>query len=240
MYYILQKQHNRVYTPNMANYEFKTTDEAIKNLKQEGIVEGVFNTGDVMYDAAIFYGNHVDKKSKILKSLNINSGEYLLATCHRAENTDDSVRLESILEAFHEISDKIEVILPLHPRTKKLVQKYGLTHLTKNLIIVEPLDYIDMIFLEKSAKMILTDSGGVQKESFFYNVPCITMRDETEWVETVKLGWNKVVGANKMTIVDAYESFLSSVPKNKNKKPYGSGDSAEKIVNHILKNFKDK
>jgi len=236
----MPEEINRILTDHISNLLFCPTDEAVKNLKQEGVVEGVFNTGDVMYDAAIFYGNHVDKKSKILTSLNINSGEYLLATCHRAENTDDSMRMESILKALHEISDKINVVLPLHPRTQKLMQKYGLTHLTKNLIIVEPLDYIDMISLEKSAKMILTDSGGVQKESFFYNVPCITMRDETEWVETVKLGWNIVAGADKKGIIDAYESFLNSIPKTENKKPYGSGDAAKKIVDHILKKFKDK
>jgi UDP-GlcNAc3NAcA epimerase len=235
----MPEEINRILTDRVSKLLFCPTDEAVRNLSQEGIINGVFNVGDVMYDAAIFYRNRVDKKSNILAKLNLNSGEYVLATCHRAENTDDPSRLMSILKALYEISDRISVVFPLHPRTKKLVQKYGLTHLTKNLTIMEPLDYIDMISLEKSAKVILTDSGGVQKEAFFFNVPCITMRDETEWVETIEMGWNRVVGASKSAIVNAYEFFLSSPPKNENKKPYGSGDAAEKIVNYILKNFKD-
>tara|TARA_B110000858_G_scaffold190509_1_gene238559 strand:- start:962 stop:2056 length:1095 start_codon:yes stop_codon:yes gene_type:complete len=235
----MPEEVNRILTDRISNLLFCPTETAVKNLNKEGVFEGVYNSGDVMYDAAVFYGKQVDKKSNIIQKLNLKRKEYLLLTCHRAENTDDSSRLESILKAIHEISNKIVVVLPLHPRTKKLVQKYGLTHLTNNLIVVEPLDYIDMISLEKSAKLILTDSGGVQKESFFYNVPCITMRDETEWVETVEMGWNKVVGANKKAIVDAYESFIDSAPKNENKKPYGLGDASERIVAQILKKFKD-
>jgi UDP-GlcNAc3NAcA epimerase len=203
-------------------------------------LEGVHNSGDVMYDAAIFYGKQADKKNNILKRLNLKSKQYLLLTCHRAENTDDSALLEIILKAIHTLSVKIPVVFPLHPRTKKLVKKYGLGHLTKNFINVEPLDYMDMIALEKSAKMILTDSGGVQKEAFFFNVPCITMREETEWVETVNMGCNKVVGASESKIIDAYNFFSNSPLKANNKKPYGLGNSAEKIVSHILKKFKEE
>ena len=232
----MPEEINRILTDRISNLLFCPTENALKNLKEEGIYDGTYNTGDVMYDAAIFYKNQVDNKSNILTKLNINIGEYILTTCHRAENTDDPVRLESILKALYEISNEVQVVLPLHPRTKKTIYNYDLSHLLKNFIITEPLNYIDMLALEKAAKTIITDSGGVQKEAFFYKIPCITMRNETEWVETVLMGWNKVVGANTIKIIDAFQTFSSSPIVNKSfiQRPYGSGDAAEKIAKHII------
>ena len=230
----MPEEINRIITDRISSLLLCPTKKAVENLNREGILEGVYNTGDVMYDAAIFYGKQVAKKSTILESLNIKGCEYVLSTCHRAENTDDPIRLKEILSALVEVSLKTKVVLPMHPRTKKLIQEYGLKKLTKSLLITEPLDYIDMTSLERSAKMIFTDSGGVQKEAYFYGVPCITMREETEWIETVTMGWNKVVGANQNQILEAYKSFLSFPPKNANEKPYGDGKAANKVVNHIL------
>lgn len=232
----MPEEINRIITDRISSLLLCPTKIAVENLNREGILEGVYNTGDVMYDAAIFYGKQVAKKSTFLENLGINDCEFVLATCHRAENTDDPIRLKEILNALVEVSLNTKVVFPIHPRTKKLIQEYGFNHLTKSLLITEPLDFIDMISLEKSAKMIFTDSGGIQKEAYFYGVPCITMRDETEWIETVTMGCNKVVGANKNKILEAYKYFLSSPPKMGNEKPYGSGKAANKIVNHILNN----
>jgi len=142
-----------------------------------------------------------DAKSKILEALNLKPKEYYLATIHRAENTDNWERLKNILEALSSL-DK-PVIFPVHPRTKKKVEEYNLEFFIEKIQVIEPVGYLDMIQLEKNAKAILTDSGGVQKEAFWLRVPCITLRDETEWVETVRYGWNRLVGADKEKILDA-------------------------------------
>jgi UDP-GlcNAc3NAcA epimerase len=230
---LMPEEINRILTDRVSSLLICPSETAIKNLSDEGISAGVYNFGDVMYDVALYYKKQANQQSKILESLNLNKANFVLATCHRAENTDESSRLEQILKALSEISSVIQVVLPIHPRTKKLIYTFGLSTFLDNLTVTEPLAFLDMISLEQSAKIICTDSGGVQKEAFFYHVPCITMREETEWVETVNFGANILTGANTQAILDAYErykDFDSSSLKLDSFKPYGDGTAAHKIV----------
>lgn len=230
----MPEEINRILSDRVSSLLFCPTEVAVNNLAHEGITQGVSNVGDVMYDVALYYQDLARKQGTILQRLKLPQ-EFALATCHRAENTDDPERLRGIMVALSEISHRLPVVLPLHPRTRKLVGEYGLGKYLENLIAVEPLPFLDMIALEQAARLILTDSGGVQKEAFFYGVPCITMRDETEWVETVGLGRNTLVGASTSSIVSAATRALSSDPvTNEDQGPFGDGDSAEKIVNAIL------
>lgn len=226
----MPEEINRILADRVSKLLFCPTETAVNNLSSEGINNGVHHVGDVMYDVALFYGDRARENSNVLHSLGLSSGEFVLATCHRAENTDDPQKLGSILSALVEISKTIKVVLPLHPRTHKLIVDYDLIHLLPNLIVTEPLPFLDMIALEQSSRVILTDSGGVQKEAFFYNVPCITMRDETEWVETVHLGWNTLVGASTNSILSAVNEVIGSPSTGLNAKPYGTGEAASKIL----------
>jgi UDP-GlcNAc3NAcA epimerase len=163
----------------------------------------------------------------------LRNGEYILMTCHRAENTNDFARLSEIVSAVNSVADSNTVLYPMHPRTKRFLDDYGLAFSDK-VRIVEPVGYLEMLLLEKGASLILTDSGGVQKEAFFYNVPCVTMRDETEWVETIELGWNVLVGASKDAIEAAVANFATNPPATAELKPYGDGDAAGKILEKII------
>jgi UDP-GlcNAc3NAcA epimerase len=183
----MPEEINRILADRVSSLLFCPTETAVNNLKLEGVSQGVHNVGDVMYDVALFYRDRARQQSRVLQTLGVSSGGFALATCHRAENTDDPQRLGEILSALAEVAGQMPLVLPLHPRTRKLVGEYGLSQHLKALIVTEPLPFLDMVALEQAARIILTDSGGVQKEAFFYGVPCITMRDETEWVETVEL-----------------------------------------------------
>jgi len=231
----MPEEINRILTDRVSTLLFCPTETAVKNLSNEGVSAGVYNAGDVMYDVALYYKQQAQERSKILQALGLRKGSFVLATCHRAENTDNPERLEQILGALSGIAKILQVVLSLHPRTRKLINTYALSNLLDNLIVTEPLAFLDMTALEQSAKIICTDSGGVQKEAFFYQVPCITMRDETEWVETVNLGWNKLTGANSEKIQDVFEGYLVSMPSIVSYAPYGQGEAAKNIVNQILK-----
>ena len=188
-----------------------------------------------MYDSVLHNVKLAEQKSKILEKLKLEPGSYALATVHRAENTDDSHQLRSIFEAFEQISsDGLPVIIPLHPRTRKIISEYGLS--LKYVQTIEPVSYLDMLLLEKYSKMILTDSGGVQKEAFWMKVPCITLRYETEWIETVEAGWNSVVGSDSSRIKEAVRV---AQPGSKLKKVYGNGKASQKIV-EIIKTINRK
>ena len=190
-----------------------------------------------MYDVALFYRERAQKNSRILNSLGLTSKNFALATCHRAENTDDPQKLTNILGAFAEIAKDFPLVLPLHPRTKKLIAEHHLNPFLDSIITTEPLPFLDMVALEQSAKMILTDSGGVQKEAFFYSTPCITLRDETEWVETVSLGWNQLVGADAKAIIQAVEKISITPNPTVQNTPYGDGDASQQICEHLLKSI---
>jgi UDP-N-acetylglucosamine 2-epimerase len=230
----MPEEINRVLTDHIATLLFCPTDTAVKNLEAEGITQGVHQVGDVMYDSILFYTRKAKAiESKTLKKLNIQSKSYYLATVHRAENTDDGVRLAHILEAFNEIAtEDCPAILPLHPRTVGYVHKHGLTF-GSNVKVTQPVSYLEMVALENNAKTILTDSGGVQKEAYFLGVPCITLRNETEWVETVKSGWNTLAGVDRQKIVDAVKKSENK-PDRQHQTLYENGRSAEKICEILL------
>jgi len=228
----MPEEMNRLLVDRLSKFLFCPTARAVNNLLNEGITNGVYQVGDVMLDAALYYKDKAKIKSKILSNYKLKPKEFFLATCHRAENTNNDYRLNQIFSAIAELAASNKVILPLHPRTKKYLVKNKMIDILKNVIVTDPLPFLDMILLEQSAKAILTDSGGIQKEAFFFGVPCITMRDETEWVETVELGWNKIVGANKEKILNAVNLL------NYGKSgffPYGDGQASKNILKVLIK-----
>ncbi len=178
----MPEEVNRVLTDHVAELLFCPTRAAVENLAREGIARGVHHVGDVMYDAALAFGEMARRRSRILEELGLTPKQYHLATVHRAENTDDRARLSGILEGLGELARETPVVLPLHPRTRKRIGESGLESVTGSIRLIEPVPFLDMVRLEQEAKVILTDSGGVQKEAYFHGVPCVTLRDETEWV----------------------------------------------------------
>jgi UDP-GlcNAc3NAcA epimerase len=225
----MPEEINRVLTDHAAELLFAPTQTAVLNLAKEGILGAkVQKVGDVMYDAALYYGSKAEKTSQILQSLKLNSKSYVLATLHRQENVDDQKRLANILQGFA-TSDK-PIVLPLHPRTRKRLQEFGLV-VPQSVRIIDPVGYLDMVMLEKHAALIATDSGGVQKEAYFHQVPCITLRDETEWVELVECGANRLVGADAAAIQVALaeEGVFQSGGDL-----YGQGNCGEKIADWLL------
>ena len=226
----MPEEHNRIETDRRANWLFCPTRTAVKNLADEGVTRGVHLVGDVMYDAALMFADIASKKSDILTHLNLREKGFYLATIHRAENTNS----EKLTEIFSALSDVVTVdtpiVLPLHPRTRNVIEGdarlKALAFGNSAINIIEPANYLDMIMLEKSAKLILTDSGGIQKEAYFHQTPCVTLREETEWVETISTGWNKIVGTDAEKIKSAINSPFAKQAIT----DYGSGDSAQKII----------
>lgn len=231
----MPEEVNRVLADRISHFLFCPTKKAVKNLEKEGLDEKVFLVGDVMYDASLFFGDLAERKSIILKKLGLLPKEYLLCTVHRASNTDNRSNLSQIVEALCECGEKI--VFPVHPRTVKYLKKYSLfSQLEKsdNVKLLQALGYFDFLVLEKNAKKILTDSGGVQKEAFFYGVPCITLRDKTEWLETVEADWNILVGVDKKKITQAINDFW---PSGERRDYYGDGRAAFKIVEILEGHF---
>jgi UDP-N-acetylglucosamine 2-epimerase len=202
----MPEEINRILTDHCSEILFCPTKNAVENLKNEGITKDVYLTGDVMIDSLLYNREIAEKKSTILNILGIKSKEYLVATIHRASNTDDENNLKNIVDAFSELNETI--IFPLHPRTEKFLKKYGLYEkLESSVVLTEPLGFFEFIKLMNHSRMILTDSGGVQKEAYVLKVPCVTLRENTEWVETVEDGWNVLVGTSKKNIVRAVSDF---------------------------------
>ena len=223
----MPEEINRVLTDHISDLLFCPTKVSVENLKKEGIKNGVYLVGDVMYDSLIYNIKIAEKKSEILKKLELNKKDYLLLTIHRAENTDNIENLVKILKALSKIYEK--VIFPVHPRTKNIIEKNKIK-IGENIVLIDPLSYLDFIKLEKYAKKILTDSGGIQKEAYILKVPCITLRDRTEWIETIEDGWNVLVSRDKNKIIDAIKNFN---PKEKQRNVYGNGKAARKIAEVI-------
>jgi UDP-GlcNAc3NAcA epimerase len=187
-----------------------------------------------MYDAALFYSAKAERESRILNALNLQPKQFLLATIHRAENTDDTHRLCTIFEALALTAREMPVILPLHPRTREALKREKvLGRESKNLLLLEPVGYLDMVMLEKHAALIATDSGGVQKEAFFYEVPCVTLRTETEWVELIEMGWNRLVPPVSVESVCAGIMDMLG-QRGSSALPYGMGDAAVRILRHLV------
>jgi len=225
----MPEEINRVVTDHISDLLFCPTEKSIDNLSKEGISAGVHQVGDVMFDCIRFYAKRAKAVEQItLKRLDIRPRSYYLATVHRAENTDDSMRLTHIFQAFDEIATAdCPVVLPLHPRTVKYAQKHDLKF-ANYVRVIQPVSYLEMVILENNARLILTDSGGVQKEAYWFNVPCITLRDETEWVETVESGWNILTGANKSRIIDGVRHGHRQLDESP-ESAYGNGDAAYQI-----------
>jgi UDP-N-acetylglucosamine 2-epimerase len=264
----MPEEVNRIVSDELSDILLCPTEVAVKNLQKEGIRNGkkgildfsntksihlVANTGDVMYDTALYYLGVAENKSNSLENLKLRYNRnsivpYILCTIHRAENTDDISRLNNILKALNYLSDKgIKIILPLHPRTKEIIRQHNVK-LTFG--IFEPFGYLDIILLERHAMAIATDSGGMQKEAYFFKTPCITLRDETEWVETVKSGWNILAGANTNKIIKYCSAVINR--NQEDKAPpfqaisaqkndivnyndfYGDGNASRKIIDIII------
>jgi len=229
----MPEEVNRVLTDHCSDLLFAPTKNAVKNLENEGLTKNVYNTGDVMVDLLRNHKN-IAKKSNILNKLNIEKNQYFLATIHRAGNTDDKNNISKIIESFIEIND--EIIFPIHPRTEKKLKKYGLLKdLSKNIRLIKPVGYIEFINLIMNSKKVITDSGGVQKESYILKKPCITLRERTEWCETVSNGWNVLVGTNKKKILKAVYSVNSPSAYIE---LFGKGNACKKIIKKIS-NFLD-
>lgn len=233
----MPEEINRTLTDRVSSLLFCPTTSAVSNLQKEGVVKGVHNVGDVMYDVALFYEKLSKNTSKIKSKINLKEQDkFILATVHRAENTDDPNKLKEILNALAEISKNNPIVFPIHPRTLKLINDYKFNYLLENIIVLSPLSFLEMIDLEKSSSLIITDSGGVQKEAFFYETRCLTIRDETEWIETIESGGNKLISADSNLIVKEAKLILTSNSKVQFKdKPYGDGNAAFDILTTIIK-----
>jgi UDP-GlcNAc3NAcA epimerase len=236
----MPEETNRIVSDHLSTLLFVPTQTAAENLAREGIpAERVHLTGDVMYDAAIHYGKRADRESHVLQELGLQSKEYILTTIHRAENTDTASRLTAIVEALVTTAREFRIVFPLHPRTRASLRQAGLLSLLEGaLCITEPAGYLEMIALEKNARLIVTDSGGVQKEAFFYRVPCITLRDETEWVELVQGGWNRCVSPalGMQAIVESLREWGTSFsPPTHTDAFYGDGKASQAIADTLSK-----
>ena len=265
----MPEEINRILTDRVSKWLFCPTETAVNNLKKEGFpfptyqstntpitnnqkletknYQLITNVGDVMLDVAMYYKKFA-KKPKVVDSFSFlvssnnqqtKTKNFILCTVHRAENTDNIERLKSIFEALSEIAKDTQIILPLHPRTKQKLTNIPITN--NQLTIIDPVGYLEMVWLLDNCDMVITDSGGLQKEAYFFKKPCITLRDETEWVELVDIRANTLVGADKDRIVSSFWSLVSSQnkPKTKNQKPktnlYGDGKASKMIIKEILK-----
>jgi len=222
----MPEEHNRVLTDHAADLLFCPTQTAVDNLAREGITRGVHLVGDVMCDALLYNAALAEQRSDVLDRMELPPGGYALATVHRPRNADDPGRLRAILSALEEVGADRPVILLAHPRTRKAMDALGYRP-GPGLRIVEPVGYLDMLALERHARLILTDSGGVQKEAYLFNIPCLTLREETEWVETVEAGWNLLVGADRAAIVRAARELR---PVGAPPPLFGDGHASERIT----------
>ena len=220
----MPEEINRVLTDHASTLLFCPTQKAVDNLVKEGILEGVHHVGDVMYDALKFNLQLSHKRSAILDQLCLSKNSYVLATVHRPRNTDNLVRFGEILTAFGLL--EYPVVFPMHPRTQKTLDQSDIS-VSQNIKIIDPVGYLDMLQLEENADCILTDSGGVQKEAYLLGIRCVTLREETEWVETVESGWNQLVGADADAIILAVEDWY---PGGERPAYFGDGYATDKIV----------
>lgn len=225
----MPEEINRILTDRISNLLFCPTDTAVKNLMNEGFSQfgsRVEQVGDVMYDAARYYAQKSADRSQIIQRLGLNNRNFVLVTLHRQENTDDVVRLNSIFSALNQIHSDVEVVLPMHPRTLKIIEQAGIK---LQFTPIDPVGYFDMIELLKHCSLVMTDSGGLQKEAYFFHKNCVTLRDQTEWVELVEGGFNQLAGADKATIINAFNIMLTQ-QNSFNTLLYGDGEAAKKIV----------
>lgn len=236
------EEMNRIVTDHLSTLLFAPTERSVENLKNEGLNEGVYLTGDVMFDLFLYFSKETDKSSDILVNLSLKEKDYILATIHRARNTDTKENLEAITGAFLDISTEEKIVFPLHPRTRKFLKKYGLyksLNENPNIKLIKPVGYLDMNILTRNAKKIVTDSGGLQREAYYAKVPCVTLDTSTGWQETVEAGWNVLfeefknkdfIEQDKIT-----ETIRSFKPESEHKDIFGDGNAAQKISDIINK-----
>ncbi len=233
----MPEEVNRILTDKISNILFCPTESATKNLASEGYnseTPKIILNGDVMQDAAIYFSSidaQLEKSTNEISS----SGDYILCTMHRQENTDDPIRLKSIVEALNKINESTKIVLPLHPRTKNALEKNNLKF---NFETIDPIGYLDILHLLKNCKMVMTDSGGMQKEAYFFKKYCLTLRDETEWVELVQNNYNTLVGASFDNILDTYQQFINK-SVNFDKELYGGGNASKIIAQELIKYIED-
>jgi len=222
----MPEEINRIVADHLSRWLFAPSEVARRQLASEGIECGVHVVGDIMLDALRIHVPRARTRTEVLERLTVRPQEYYLATVHRAENTDDSARLAGIFKGLGALD--LPVVMPLHPRTRKRLAEFGI-HPHGAVCMIEPLGYLDMLALQSAAACVLTDSGGVQKEAYYLGVPCVTLRDETEWVETVETGWNALVGTDPIRIVDAVKRRATR-DDDGSRNVYGNGRTAECIV----------
>ncbi|MBO4574838.1 MAG: UDP-N-acetylglucosamine 2-epimerase (non-hydrolyzing) [Bacteroidales bacterium] len=249
----MPEEINRICCDHCSTLLFSPTATGFKNLINEGFNPdnkkkytidnpGIYHCGDIMYDNSKYFATIADSKSQILERENLKGVDYVLCTIHRDNNTDQPKRLNSIFKALLAIADKTAVVLPLHPRTAKLLEHnlqkdvFEKVSSNKNIRLLPPASFLDMIVLERHAKMVVTDSGGVQKEAFFFQKPCLILRSETEWKEIVECGAAVITDANEQQIVKAYGDFTDNPPHNY-PEFFGDGHAAEFICKEMLENF---
>jgi UDP-GlcNAc3NAcA epimerase len=251
----MPEEINRIMADHVSTLLFCPTQQAIKNLEKEGFKlhlhrcdinhPKVILSGDVMYDNSLYFSKIAQKKSDILKRLSLENKEFVLCTIHRNNNTDDPVRLNAIFSALLKISKEIQIVLPIHPRTKKMLETNLDNQLksqifsNKDIIITDPVSFLEMILLERHCKIVITDSGGVQKEAYFFKKPCVVLRPETEWVELLDTGTTLLADADEQKILSAYQK-LKNISVEKFLPYYGDGNAAPKIAEEMLLFFQSK
>lgn len=234
----MPEEINRILTDHASDLLFAPSITALDNLNKEGIPESrVHFVGDVMYDIALLMGERAERESRILNTLALSTKGYILATIHRAENTDVMTRLKALIKGLIQIAKEIPVVFPVHPRTRKILDReFPKNRMPPGLKLIAPVGYLDMVMLEKHAHLIATDSGGVQKEAFFHKVPCLTLRDETEWIELVSLGWNRLASVkSEASVAGAIREALQA-PLGLEQHPYGDGHAGSRVV-EVLSRF---
>ncbi len=230
----MPEEINRILTDRISSLLFCPTDTAVQNLRNEGFEHfdaSIIKCGDVMQDAAIYFGGISDEESTIVSQMQLD--KYVLGTIHRAENTDNASNIASIVTAFNEINKEVQVVIPLHPRTRKIIEQQKLNC---DFTVIEPVGYVDMIQLIKNAMLVMTDSGGLQKEAFFFRKNCVTLREQTEWVELVNGGFNIIAGTDKNNITQCFREMLLRTP-DFDIDLYGNGNASKVIAHNILKYF---
>ncbi len=249
----MPEEVNRVLCDHTSTLLFSPTETGIHNLVNEGFNDhsdapyhadnpGVFNAGDVMYDNSLFFSELADKKSDILERTKLKAEQFVLCTVHRPQNVDNTASLRNIMEALMDIADSgVQIVLPLHPRTRKQLEKCFEKSLWKKLQshtgfhLLKPVSFLDMISLQKNSKMVITDSGGIQKEAFFFGKPCIVLRPETEWVEIIEKGAGILCDSDPVRILNAWKHFQQYKTQSADG-IYGNGDAARKILSIMLDN----
>lgn len=224
----IPEEVNRVVTDHISDLLFAPTDTAVQNLRKEGIAEElIYQTGDIMLDTIMLFRDKARKVSRIIDDLDVSRGDFILTTIHRQSNTDDEAKLKEIFSVLEDVARTKPVVLPMHPRTASRIKKFGieLNHIT----VIEPVGYLDMVALLDGAELVITDSGGLQKEAFFCRTPCLTVRDQTEWIELVQAGWNVLSGVEGLRS-ELNRILDSGVQHGKDVHPYGDGKAAHRML----------